>query len=326
MSERIKLIYFTLLLGIIGFYCILLFVYSKPIFPLRVGVKQWPGYETLYLSRSLNYLDSSTVKLVDLPSSTDVIHAFRNETLEAATLTLDETLTLASTGINLKVVAVMAMSAGANILLANSQYQSIAQLKGKKIGIDNNAVSAVLLNEAFEHSNMTSSDFIVVPVSEKKQISAFLNHEIEALVTAEPIKSQLIAQGANPLFDSSQIPGRIVDVLVVRSDIMKTRLYDVCQFVKKQFKASDFFNQHAKKAVQLMAPRLQTDPEQLLITYQNIRLPSLQDNWSLMNGETYNLKTSALQLSKVMLRQGLLNSIPNTEKIFDNRCIPDKVR
>ena len=58
--------------------------------PLRVGSNQWVGYEALYLARSLGHYDPTLIKLVELPSSTEVQQALRDGLLEAGALTLDE--------------------------------------------------------------------------------------------------------------------------------------------------------------------------------------------------------------------------------------------
>jgi len=51
---------------------------------------------------------------------------------------------------------------------------------------------------------------------------AFKKRQVDAIVTFEPVKSELLSSGANILFDSHQIPGRIVDVLVVRKNCRTT--------------------------------------------------------------------------------------------------------
>ncbi|HEY9807297.1 MAG TPA: hypothetical protein V6D04_12060, partial [Candidatus Obscuribacterales bacterium] len=64
--------------------------------PLRVAVNLWPGYETLYLARSLGYYDNTPIQLVDLPSGAEEVRAFRNHNVEAAAVSLDQALVLAA--------------------------------------------------------------------------------------------------------------------------------------------------------------------------------------------------------------------------------------
>ena len=86
--------------------------------PLRVAFNQWPGYGSLLLARERGWLDERRIRLVEMPSAVEVIHGIRNGTIEAGLLTLDETLSLVSEGVDLRVLLVMDISFGGDALLA----------------------------------------------------------------------------------------------------------------------------------------------------------------------------------------------------------------
>ena len=311
-----------LLIGIISSTGFLIFSNSSASkLALRLGSSPWPGYETLFLARSLGYLDKSSVRLVELSSATEVIHALRNGRLEIALLTLDETLTLLSTGVDLTVVAVMDISSGADAILTNPKYKSLHDLKGKRIGVESSAVGAVVLNSALELAGMSSFDFTIVPLTINQHRESYVENKIDAVVTFEPVKSYLLSQGAVTLFDSSQVPGRIVDVLVVRSSILETHTDSICALVKAQLQALEYFKNHSKEATQLMAPRLQMLPEDLLISYQGITLPGLAENRILLGESDTSLHASAKELAELMLDLRLLKRTPNMSNLIDNRCV-----
>ncbi|MBF0266109.1 MAG: hypothetical protein HQL46_12645, partial [Gammaproteobacteria bacterium] len=81
---------------------------------LRVGTNLWPGYETLYLAQNKSFYNTDKIRLVELPSATEVMHAFRSKNIEVAALTLDEAMSLADTGLDIKVFLVMDISHGAD--------------------------------------------------------------------------------------------------------------------------------------------------------------------------------------------------------------------
>jgi len=59
--------------------------------------------------------------------------------------------------------------------------------------------------------------------SDSDLVGAFLgNQGNQVAVTWKPLVSQILAQGGNikPLFDSSKIPGEILDLLVVRTEVL----------------------------------------------------------------------------------------------------------
>lgn len=327
MFNSIKKIYILLLIGIVGFIGIFVFLNnSSPTLALRVGISQWPGYETLFLARSLGYIENSSIKLVELPSAIEVIHALRNDTLEVATLTLDETLDLLATGVDLTIVAVMDISSGAGAILAQPKYTSLQSLKEKRIGVETNAVGTIVLDAALEQEGMQVADFTIVPLPINKHAEGYALNKIEAVVTFEPVKTHLLSQGAVSLFDSAQISGRIVDVLVVRPSILKTHTHAVCSLITAQFQALKYFREYPNEAIQLMAPRLHIPPKDLLKNYQGLSLPDLATNRKLLSKSKTGLQVTANQLVNLMFDHRLIKNIPNISHLIDNRCIKKEKR
>ncbi len=322
MLVRKKKLYIVLLIGILIFGSYLIFSNNKvPTLPLRVGISPWPGYETLFLARSLGYIENSSIRLVELPSASEVMHGIRNETLEMATLTLDEAVVLLATGVKLSVVAIMGVSSGGGALLAQSQYPSLQDLKGKRIGVESTADGTIVLDAALEKTELELPDFTLVFLTKKKLIQAFIEKKIDAIVTFEPFKSDLISQGAVSLFDSSQIPGRLVSVLVVRSSILETQTSNICLLVKAQIQALAYFKTHSRKASKLMAPRLQLEADYFLKSYKGIILPDLLENRKLLSPSETSLYTSAKQLIDLMLDYDFLKNSPDLNYFLDNRCV-----
>lgn len=75
--------------------------------PIRLGTNVWPGYEPLYLARQQGFINENRVRLIEFSSSTQTIQAFRNNLLDTAALTLDETLLLLESGEDIHIVLVM---------------------------------------------------------------------------------------------------------------------------------------------------------------------------------------------------------------------------
>lgn len=130
--------------------------------PLRIGTNNWPGYEPLYLARDLGHYKGTPIKLVELPSTSEVMHALRNRTLEGAALTLDETLTLLDSGFHLKIILVMDFSDGGDVLLAKPEIASLSALRGKRVAVEYTAVGAIILDAALNAAGLSASDITIV--------------------------------------------------------------------------------------------------------------------------------------------------------------------
>ena len=82
--------------------------------PLRIGTNVWIGSEPLYLARELGYLDATAVRLVEYPSASEVLRAYRNQAIDGMSITLDELFVLAADGLQPKVILVQDVSHGAD--------------------------------------------------------------------------------------------------------------------------------------------------------------------------------------------------------------------
>lgn len=287
---------------------------------LRVASNVWPGYETLYLARSLGYYDDKNIRLVEMPSTSQGSQALRNGMIEAACLTLDEVLSLMQDGMDLRVVLVMDVSLGADVLMARPGIDTLQALRGKRIGVENAAVGAVMLDAALQAGELRAQDVTIVPLTVNEHAAAYLAGKIDAVVTFEPVRSQLLKAGARVLFDSSQVPGRIVDVLVVRSEIAAAHAEALKELLKGHFRGIEYLASQPQDAEKRMAPRL---GEKALAQFTGLNLPDLKENRALLGGNPPPLKSTARGLVDLMLHRKLLQRPVSVERLVDPSFLPE---
>ena len=142
------------------FICLLLVSCAEPTNTqaLRLGTNIWPGYEPLYLARELGYLDNNQVRLIEYTSTSQVIKAYRNGLLDAAAVTLDEAISLLSNGENPRLVLVMDISNGADVLIGQAGFKQVVDIKGKRIGVEHTALGAYFINRVLEKNGLGISD------------------------------------------------------------------------------------------------------------------------------------------------------------------------
>jgi NitT/TauT family transport system substrate-binding protein len=95
----------------------------------------------------------------------------------------------------------------------------VKDLKGKKILLVELSVSHYLLARGLDMAGMSERDVTVVNTSDADIGAAFINDSKGAAVTWNPILMQARnAPNTNLVFDSSRIPGEIIDMMVVRTN------------------------------------------------------------------------------------------------------------
>jgi ABC transporter binding protein (urea carboxylase system) len=107
---------------------------------------------------------------------------------------------------------------------SQASVKSLADLKGKTIYLCDKTVSPYLLFRALQkHTNLTVKDVKIANTSDDDIANTFLgNKSAQVAVTWNPMVLQILGsdKGAHKLFDSSEIPGEIQDLLVLNTKAM----------------------------------------------------------------------------------------------------------
>lgn len=313
----------TLLSGILLSSCA-----SKPQEELRISSLLWPGYEPLVLAEKLGYFQNAPIKILDYLSNTDAIAAFKNHSLEAGAFTLDETLQLLADGVDVQIVLIMDTSDGGDVILANPDIQSVSDLKGRPVAVESSAVGAYVLQRALELNGLTLDDIEVVSTHAMEQQQAFKSGEIVAAVTFDPYRAELIQTGKHSIFNSKSIPNEVIDVLVVRSDVVDHNPKVIRQLTQGWFKALAFQKENPKKAAEYALPRYKVSTQEYLKSLSGLKFTSLEENKALLNSQQSPLYQLEPKLKKTLFSLGLVNQVDHDtlllSKHLNSRFLPNE--
>lgn len=107
--------------------------------------------------------------------------------------------------------------------IVSKSAKSVEELKGQSINLVELSVSHYLLARALEKSGLAERDVTVVNTSDADIVSVFTGtDDVQHVVTWNPLLSEVAKfPGATELFDSSQIPGEIIDLMVVNTKTLE---------------------------------------------------------------------------------------------------------
>jgi NitT/TauT family transport system substrate-binding protein len=152
------------------------------------------------------------------------LDAFVARNIDGCTMTNMEALDMpAASGVPTTVVLIGDYSNGNDALLVRNGLQ-MKDLAGKKLLLVQKTVSEYLFDRAMTMGGLR--DHIkrvrMINTSDADIAGAFIGDpSVSAAVTWKPLVSQIQRQkGVTSLFNSSQIPGEILDLTVVRSDVL----------------------------------------------------------------------------------------------------------
>lgn len=284
---------------------------------IRIAFIPWPGYEPLALTEDLGYLDSMPHRILDYTSSSQVLRAFRNDTVEVAAMTLGEAIELAKDIPDLRIVSVLDTSKGADVVLGQPGITNMANLRGRRVAYEPTALGAFMLGSALESAGLKTSDVTLVASQLDEHERIFTYAKMDAVVTFDPVRSRLLAKGANILFSSAQIPGQVVDVLVVRQALLAENPNVVRTILRGIFKAQAYQKISAESANRISCARLKLTAEELRDGFQLITLPDLAENRRLLSGKAPPLLETAKKLNAVMVKLGILDRPSELNQLID---------
>jgi NitT/TauT family transport system substrate-binding protein len=290
---------------------------NEPSSPLRIATNVWIGSEPLYLARDLGHFDPKVVQLVEYPSASEVLRAFRNQAIDGMVISMDELFGLVVDGLQPRVILAVDVSDGADVVVGRPGMQSMTDLKGKRVAVESAALGAFVLSRALALANMEAGDIQVVHLESNEQPGAFNKGEVDGAVTFEPYRSQLTAAGATILFDSTQIPGEIVDVIAVRESALDEQRAAVQALLAGWFKAIGYLQEEPSDAARRMSRRQQTSAEQFLRALAGLHIPSREENLVLLGGDSPGLVTSGAHLMTLMIDARLLQQTINIKEVLE---------
>jgi NitT/TauT family transport system substrate-binding protein len=162
------------------------------------------------------------VQRFDYAASLD---AFVSKNIDACTMTNMEALDMpAAAGVDSTTIIIGDYSNGNDAVLARNNL-TLAQLPGRPILLVQKTVSEYLLERAMVLNGLGGDldRLKLVNTSDSDIVGAYLGDKgNQVAVTWKPLVSSILTQdpGVHELFDSSKIPGEILDLLVVRTDVL----------------------------------------------------------------------------------------------------------
>lgn len=293
----------------------------EPAAPVRIGLLVWPPYETFFLAQDLGYYDDVDVQLIDYHTPAEVLRAYENGVVDAAAMTTDFLMQVASRGSGHRAVLVIDVSLGGDALIAQPEFTDVASLRGKRVGLEMSTLGQLMLARALESGGVAVDEIDARYIDIPDHREAFEKGEIDAVVTYDPVRTELLAGDGVRLFDSSQIPGQIVDVLFVKSEILTSRERTLRRVVDGYFRALDYLREEPNDAANRVAAREGLSPEDYLAALDWVELPDRAENQRWLAADAPRLVTNFESILPVMIANRKTSADTDLGSLIDGRLV-----
>ncbi|MBU3015839.1 putative urea ABC transporter substrate-binding protein [Poseidonibacter lekithochrous] len=139
----------------------------------------------------------------------------------AAMVNIDALSIPAASGVD-STVLIMGDYSNGNDVIISKTANDVKDLKGSTLNLLELSVSHYFLARTLEKNGLSERDISIVNTSDADIVSAYTTADVQNVVAWKPQVSEIMKMdNAKNIYDSSKIPGEIMDMLVVNTQTLK---------------------------------------------------------------------------------------------------------
>ena len=188
---------------------------------LHIGYSDWPGWVAWQVAIDKGWVKDAGVdakfEWFDYSASMD---AFSAGKLDADMVTNGDALVMGGNGAKSVMIMLTDYSNGNDIIVGKPGTKSLADLKGKKVGVEVGLVEHLLLVDGLQKMKIPEVSVTLVNAKTNETPQVLSSGSVAAIGAWQPIAGEAMKgnPGAHPLYTSAQQPGLIYDVIAVKPE------------------------------------------------------------------------------------------------------------
>lgn len=293
--------------------------------PIRIAISAWAGVEPAELAAQLGFYEKHgvNVEMVRFSAYSDSLEALRDGNVDAGMHTLDDSLRNLAVGSAIQVVLLTDYSFGGDGLVAKAGIESLADLKGTRLGVELGTVGHLSVLKILEKSGISVNDVTLISIPAWEIQQAMINGEIDAGVTWEPYLTETakLIRG-KVLITSRDYPETIITTMTFDSKIVEERPNDVQAVVAAYFDAVDYIKQNPQDAYEIMGTAEGVSAEEFASHVNGIKYLDLNENADLYGTDSNGRIYSATQeISDFLLENNVIKNSPDVHTMLNSQFI-----
>jgi len=280
---------------------------------LSISYSEWPPDAVVYLAEEKGFFDDYGLD-VNLEWVADFEETFAkvdSGEVQIWSLPLLDAVSGLQENDDWQVILVEDYSLGADaVVTLGDDISSVADLRGKKVGVEKGTLGEFFVAILLERENMTLDDFDGVEMSAIDIPAALEAGEIDAGVTYEPYITEVVSAGGTIIVDSAKERGAIVDVYLAKKGEIDENREAYIKVINGILDAQDFLNNNIEETAEILAEPLGISPEEVVESFEKLKIPDFQDNLTAFNRSSgfQALHNLARQAEEYLRDQGIVTS------------------
>jgi NitT/TauT family transport system substrate-binding protein len=256
---------------------------AAPADTLKIAYSDWPGWVAWEIAIQKGWFKEAGVnvefKWFDYAPS---MEAYTANKVDAVAVTNGDALVTGSSGGKSVCIVANDYSNGNDMIVAKPGIKTMAQLKGKKIGVEVGFVDHLLLMNALKSANLTDKDVKIVNVKTDDTPNALKAGTVDAIAAWQPNSGAALRElpGSTAIFTSADAPGLIYDLLCVNQRSLAEHRPEWLKVVKTWFRVTDYIAdpRNLDDAAKIMSARVGLAPDTYKALMKGTFLLNLDEN------------------------------------------------
>ena len=194
---------------------------------IYVGWMPWPYAAESGILKKWADKYGIQIDLVEVNDYVESINQYTAGSFDGVVLTNMDALTIpAAGGVDTTAIILGDYSNGNDAVIlkraAAADHPKLADIAKRKVNLVELSVSQYLLARALDTVKLSERDMTLVNTSDADIVAAFGTGDVGAVVTWNPQVGEILKNPlAEKVFDSSQIPGEIIDMMALKTETLK---------------------------------------------------------------------------------------------------------
>jgi NitT/TauT family transport system substrate-binding protein len=289
---------------------------------IHIASSTWTGYALIYLANAKGIWRQHglDVNFKDVEDPNDRFIALAAGRLEGMASTVDAFARQQSNGVAAVEVFPIDASVGGDGILAKNTIQTVADLKGKTVGVNQGSVSEWFLGQVLEKNGLHLSDVKEQNMTSGAAGAAFVASKLDVAVTWEPWLSKAkVRTDGHVLVSSKQYPDLIMDSFAFRKDFVQKYPDTVKDFMKAYYDAFTWMQANQTEALKVIGDAVQETPADVSADLSTMTLFDLSTGKQVIgtsssHGKIYDNVKAAADFWKA---QGKIDTVVNPNDAVD---------
>ena len=296
--------------------------------PLKIGISSCPGTAHVFIAQQKGFFEKNgvEVELVLKRNVTESSRMYRHGQVDGVFTLVPDVVIFNSEGIGTKIVYVVCSSNTIDAIVGRPEFDSLADLKGKKIGFEGvNTSSHVFVLKALEQAGVNESDIYFESVYVSDVLSALEQGRISAGHIWGVTISQALKRGYKILCTAADVPGITTHVLVFESKTVENRPRDIKAIIKSILEAQDYMRANTDEAIEIVSKTLALDRKELLEAVKSVSYLDLKDNFEAMSKseQMTSIYRHGTIAAEFFWQKGQISCVPDFDGIVELKFVKD---